>query len=434
MLCKKRAITETHADDQKDEKASKRAKRSAAELTSIIVGSMITEAREHVHWPMALFKREHLDKIATKACILRGFADGEHGDSEKALAFEECAREMDRRHRELEEACIGANREIEARYEERRERLHANSDEVRYYYLSWEGDQQKEWMHEARMPAMHVELVRPVLDRPALVEAAREWMRHQTASHALWDKKTRLAFADYCHRGYSRVWHAFNTNSLTESPEASTINDAFHEPWVVERTLPEDFLLFEGQGKHEDDVCTGNACMDIDRKHAKTSGIGYAERRVPFSFHRRRPTSCSWVPNVAVSFVGDVVADGLDPPMGKWTDHIEWCQSNKVPFRDWPCPQRAMYERGQYANVGCLLVYRVASPGVRAVLIQTMTGKFEEAEVILQPGLDIRVTRVERRVEMATRVLSRVGCAAPPVRCDILYADISVPSTTTPVD
>jgi hypothetical protein len=109
-------------------------------------------------WPQPLFAA-HLEKLvcharkngvsdADAACIVHGLV---------ALNFE-------------------ANPAISERYHERQRIMYEVSPTRRYYYLQWKGPDLKEWELDSYMPALHVELIKSVLDRQELVDAMQKWM------------------------------------------------------------------------------------------------------------------------------------------------------------------------------------------------------------------------------------------------------------------
>jgi hypothetical protein len=290
-------------------------------------------------------------------------------------------------------------------YERRIAEAKKNSDTWAYYYVEFEGSGLDAYK-DIYMPAGHVSYFFKDLD-PAVKEQFRLWMKRSTANH---DKFTDAQFAaidNYAMHGYKQIWAAYESgpDAVQALPCARDMDSAFRSSFVED--LPVGTLLFEGQGKYESDI------FDMLRYNSKWDQ----------PIVRRRPSSTSWVPAAAMHFLGiqkTVDVERLHPVIGIWHKHNE-------KWRRYDIQEHADLT-DRYSTVGVFLVLRIAAPGVKGFLRQTMLDQTcdfrNEAEVTLMPGLKLTPVRAPELVELPMRGEYRVGMYNGICKPKIYWVDV----------
>jgi hypothetical protein len=273
-----------------------------------------------------------------------------------------------------------------------------------YHYLRWHGATDLmpvEW----HMPSAHAPLVEPNF---GLLPELERWAAHQAEclSSCLSDPIVARqidAYSAYCRNDYLKYWEAFEKRPDDPGavyPNAEHLHSLFFDnPWMGEVALPVGTVLFEGQGLYERDL------------------MGRLEAIVPGDVvESQRPRSTSYVPNVALHFLGgnEYAVPGVTrQDLARHSPHEAYHQY--------------AIRRGHYHTEGCLLVLRVAGDGVLGLLRQGLEpGEGREGEITLQPFLRMVCTDVRRNVELPRVFLGRVGVAELPCKVAVVHFDVSV--------
>lgn len=168
---------------------------------------------------------------------------------------------------------------------------------------------------------------------------------------------------------------------------------------MTSATIPQGTVLFEGQGIHEVDVV--RLLFPDGRCQSLVPMDGLSDREIL----RKRPTSTSYLPNVALDFVGHGgYSPDIDPPADQWLRHASEI-GDKFGCFD---PEAAAVERGYDLQRGCLVVHRIVGQGIKGLFTQGISQltappsvekfqepSFAEAEITLQPGLLMKIDRAE---------------------------------------
>lgn len=252
--------------------------------------------------------------------------------------------------------------------------------------------------------------LKPSITNLALKDKIERWMSLQevAVNYPFMGEQTTISIGRYCSGFYETYWKAFDEFKYGRGKISSTTYieniyiDAFHEAFFAQQLcldrnydLPVGFLLFEGQGRFEDDICNL-----IEKRQITIGSI----------IERYRPTSSSWIPNAALHFVGSKVYD-------------------KSGFENTTCTpfivDRALVAQRKYRNSGCLVVHRIKSNNIFGIFRQIMKDSmFEEAEVIIQPGIQLTVTDIQHNVELPVWNYIRRDKMEDPFRGTVIWVDV----------
>jgi hypothetical protein len=185
-----------------------------------------------------------------------------------------------------------------------------------------------------------------------------QWSQGMVHS-SFYSQEEKVAIVNYASNSYEVLWEWCELHEGEEKDDGYGSQGwikHFFEALDKSEPLPSGIVLFEGQGKHEDDV------------YPLLAGL------IPGSvITRRRPTSTTWHPNVGLLFSTDNNA------------------SND--------------------SKGCLIVHVIDKENVQAIYTESVAPFSQECEITLQDGIEMEVVSIERNVAMPSKIraLNRVA-------------------------
>lgn len=262
---------------------------------------------------------------------------------------------------------------------------------TRYFYIDLAWPESLPNVKNIPMLKQHEEMfLSTYFGNKDLVARVTEWFAtHKEHVLEKLSPKQKSAISSYCHDDFKRVWEFYSRRkgmAITE-PTKDALYSNFDSVFTSMCTpIPEGMLLFEGQGRNpgEDDIYNrlDSICDPL---------------QVGDEVTRYRPTSTSYSPNTALSFIG-----------GKY--------SSKNPKE----------------NQGCLVVYRINDNNTKGLIRQLMDFKdyeaytwFSEAEVIVEPGITLVVEKIEHVENLMTTSIGRLkSVSREGVSCRIVYVSV----------
>lgn len=219
-------------------------------------------------------------------------------------------------------------------------------------------------------------LLPPVSSLVTLQKWLRTTERKRLPGEPQFPQAAKSVLRDYSVISFEKYWNAFEKAKEVEfqSPPPPpqdreslvyhTFYRAFRHPTLL--PLPPDTVLYEGYGKHE---------VDYPREP-----IGQVRRR-------NRPTSTTWHPNVALNFASS-----------------------------------------DYLTTGVIVIYTVRGKTLRGLVLDMLNATLhpQEFEILLQPYVYYKVTRIEQGVkEYKGRHLNRYAMPQTFKVSMQIYADIA---------
>jgi len=260
-----------------------------------------------------------------------------------------------------------------------------------------------------------------MINNSELMRDVMIWMKSQSDIVETYTKKEVSMLSEYCSEEFRRYWKTFDIfckNIVAKPPIPNSPSDTelgmqrAHFFFARDNTLsvvgfskifqksthfiPRGMVLFEGQGRNETDIYKRlqNGTLKVGKKYI-----------------RARPTSSTWVPNVAMNFINENIAVDED-----FAVHMKHKPLER---------QELAIKMDRYHNNGCLLVITIQNSIAKGVFRQIMKESLkEECEIIIQPYVEMVVTRVEKNVHIPSTGICRVASLNPLKKCDIVWLDM----------